>query len=63
MSQTRKKKRKVRGKIKFKQSARLVHRNDNTRVDKKDVSNLPKVKTKRVIPDNAATFKIKIRKK
>lgn len=62
MSQTRKKKRKVRGKIKFKQSARLVNRNDNTRVDRIDIPQIKKAPAK-VYPENGAHFKVKIRRK
>ena len=52
---------KRRGKIKFRQSAKIIEKNDATKVAKRDT--IPQMPTKRVIPDNGATFKIKIRKK
>lgn len=59
---TRPKKRK--GKIKIKQSAKLIHKNDNTRVARKDtISAYQYPQAPTVIPSNAATFKVRIRKK
>lgn len=52
---------KRRGKIKFRQFAKIIEKNDATKVAKRDT--IPQMPTKRVIPDNGATFKIKIRKK
>lgn len=53
------KKRKVR--LKINQSAQLVHKNDRTRVARKDGLMIKQAPTR--VPDNAPTFKIKIRKK
>ena len=49
------------GKIKFKQTARLVEKNDATRVARADT--LKKAPVKNVLPTNGITFKVKIRKK
>ena len=50
------------GKIKFKQTARLVEKNEATRVARADTTSYRKVKV-RPPADVAPTFKIKIRKK
>ena len=60
MKRNKGKKRKV--KIKFKQTALLVEKNDDTRVVKSDTTSYRKVKV-RPPADVAPTFKIKIRKK
>lgn len=57
-----KKKGKRNGKIKISQRARIVEKNDATRVAKPDTAALPKMKA-RMPADVAPTFKIKIRKK
>lgn len=49
-------------KIKIKQSARLVHKNDATRVAKTDTVGMKRAKA-RPPADVAPTFKIKVRKK
>lgn len=56
--------RKRKGKIKFTQSVRLVHKSDKTRVniEKGDTAGLRKAPA-RLYPDNGANFKIKIRRK
>lgn len=54
--------RKRKGKIKFKQNAQLLHKKDKTDVARKDTA-YSQAPTKTYITDNAATFKIKIRKK
>lgn len=58
-----KKKRKIKNRIRVKQSARLVHKNDKTRVARRDeLDSLPRVQG-RPPANNAPTLKIKIRKK
>ena len=57
----RKKGKKRKGKIKFKQTAMLVEKNDATRVARDDT--LKKAPVKNVLPTNGITFKVKIRKK
>lgn len=56
--------RKRKGKIKFTQSVRLIHKSDKTRVniEKGDTAGLRKALA-RLYPDNGANFKIKIRRK
>jgi len=59
-----KRKSKRRGRIRIKESAQLVHKNDKTRVSKDTIggSKVPRMETQ--MPRNAgATFKVKIRKK
>lgn len=64
MSKPKKRKsRKVKGKIKITQSATLVHKSDKTRVARPDTIMLKKAPTQTILPNNAATFKVKIRKK
>lgn len=58
----RNKGKKRKGKIKFKQTAMLVEKNDATRVARTDTTSYKKVKV-RPPADVAPTFKIKIRKK
>lgn len=58
----RNKGKKRKGKIKFKQTARLVEKNDATRVARADTTSYKKVKV-RPPADVAPTFKIKIRNK
>lgn len=48
-------------KIKFKQTARLVEKNDSTSVASRNT--LKKAPVKNVLPTNGITFKVKIRKK
>lgn len=56
--------RKRRAKIKVRQSAQLVHKNDKTRVARDTLQNYRKNYSPTPTPrDNAATFKIKIRRK
>lgn len=52
---------KKKGKIKLSSSARLVEKNDATRVARRDT--LKKAPVKTVLPTNGITFKVKIRKK
>ena len=53
---------KRKGKIKFKQTARLVEKNDATRVAKADTSAYPRMHAQ--IPrSNGAVFKIKVKRK
>ena len=52
---------KRKGKIKISSSARLVEKNDATRVARADT--LKKAPVKNVLPTNGITFKVKIRKK
>ena len=59
LKRNRGKKRK--GKIKISSSARLVEKNDATRVARADT--LKKAPVKNVLPTNGITFKVKIRKK
>lgn len=54
-------KRKRKGKIKISSSARIVEKNDATRVARRDT--LKKAPVKTVLPTNGITFKVKIRKK
>ena len=54
-------KRKRKGKIKISSSARIVEKNDATRVTRRDT--LKKAPVKTVLPTNGITFKVKIRKK
>lgn len=53
---------KRRGKIKIRKSARLVHKNDATRVERDDTIGMKRVKA-RPPADLSPTFKIKVRKK
>ena len=57
----RKNGKKRKGKIKISSSARLVEKNDATRVARADT--LKKAPVKNVLPTNGITFKVKIRKK
>ena len=57
----RNKGKKRKGKIKISSSARLVEKNDATRVARADT--LKKAPVKNVLPTNGITFKVKIRKK
>lgn len=52
---------KRKGKIKVSQKARLVEKNDATRVARRDT--LKKAPVKTALPTNGITFKVKIRKK
>lgn len=52
---------KRKGKIKFKQTSRLVEKNDDTSVASRNT--LKKAPVKTVLPTNGITFKVKIRKK
>ena len=54
-------KRKRKGKIKISSSARIVEKNDATRVTRRDT--LKKAPVKTVLSTNGITFKVKIRKK
>lgn len=58
----KKRQQKKRGRIKFKQSARLVHKNDATRVDRSGIDTIPRMKA-RPPADVAPTFRVKIRRK
>ena len=51
----------VKGKVKLTQRARIVEKNDATRVARRDT--LKKAPVKNVLPTNGITFKVKIRKK
>lgn len=64
MATSRKRGRKRKGKIKFKQSARIVQRSDKTRVniEKGDTAGLRRM-TAQMPRDVGVNFKIKIRKK
>lgn len=53
---------KKKGKIKLSSSARLVEKNDATRVAMRDTTNYPRIQA-RPPADVAPTFRIKIRKK
>ena len=53
---------KRKGKIKFKQTARIVEKNDSTRVARADTTSYPRMKA-RPPADVGATFRIKIRRK
>ena len=55
-------KRKRKGRVKIRQSATLVHKNDATRVERKYKEPVPKAAAK-VYPDNAVHFKVKLRRK
>ena len=58
----KKRQQKKRGRIKFKQSARLVHKNDATRVDKSGIDTIPRMKAQ--MPRSAApVLKVKIKRK
>lgn len=57
-----KRKAKKKGKIKFRASTKLVHRNDATHVANKDSLGMRKI-TGQPPADVAPTFKVKIRKK
>lgn len=54
--------RKRKSRIRIRQSAKLVNKNDKTRVHKPDTTRYPRVQG-RPPADNAATFRIKIRRK
>lgn len=62
MATSRKRGRKRKGKIKFKQSASLVQRSDKTRVNIENTAGLRRAEA-RLYPDNGVNFKIRIRKK
>lgn len=51
----------VKGKVKLTQRARIVEKNDATRVARRDT--LKKAPVRTVLPTNGITFKVKIRKK
>lgn len=55
--------RKRNGKIKFKQTARIVEKNDATRVAKNSVDTIPKRKAPFIINDNGLNMRIKIKRK
>lgn len=55
------KKRKRKAKIKFKQSARIVEKNDATKVARPDTT--PKRKAPFIINDNGLNMRIKIKRK
>ena len=57
----RNKGKKRKGKVKLTQRARIVEKNDATRVARADT--LKKAPVKNVLPTNGITFKVKIRKK
>ena len=57
----RNKGKKRKGKVKLTQRARIVEKNDSTRVARADT--LKKAPVKNVLPTNGITFKVKIRKK
>ena len=52
---------KRKGKIRFSSSARLIEKNDATKVEKPQV--VQHLKLKSYVPDNGATFKIRILRK
>ena len=58
----KKRQQKKRGRIKFKQSARLVHKNDATRVDKSGAKEIMKVPVQ-MPRDNGLNMRVKIRRK
>lgn len=58
----KKRQQKKRGRIKFKQSAKLIHKNDATRVDRSGIDTIPRMQA-RPPADVAPTFRVKIRKK
>lgn len=58
---SRKARKRVKGKVKLTQRARIVEKNDATRVARSDT--LKKAPVKTVLPTNGITFKVKIRKK
>jgi hypothetical protein len=49
------------GKIVISQSAKLIHKNDATRVDRTNVDTLGKAPTQ--VPSNVVTFKVKVKRK
>lgn len=58
----RNKGKKRKGKIKFKQTARLVEKNDATRVERTDTTKYPRMSAQ--LPrSNGAVFKIKLKRK
>ena len=59
---SRRRRGKRKGNIKFKSSAQLVHKNDKTRVHRNSGDTIPRIEG-RPPANNAATFKVKIRKK
>lgn len=59
MARTKKKGKK---RIRFSSSGRIVEKKDKTNVVTR-IDSIKKIPVRRVIPDNAATFKLKIRKK
>lgn len=56
-----KSRKRVKGKIKLTQRARIIKKNDTTLVARQDT--LKKAPVKTVLPTNGITFKVKIRKK
>ena len=63
MAQTKRKKtgKKRKGRVKLTQRVRLIEKNDATKVEKPKV--VQHLKLKSYVPDNGATFKIRIRRK
>jgi len=57
----RRARKRVKGKVKLTQRARIVEKNDAIRVARRDT--LKKAPVKNVLPTNGITFKVKIRKK
>ena len=63
MAKAKYKKGKRKGRIVVKQRASLVHKNDATRVARKDSVGTRKAPTQTTLPTNAVTFKVKVKKK
>lgn len=53
----------VKGKVKLTQRARIVEKNDATRVAKNSVDTIPKRKAPFIINDNGLNMRIKIKRK
>lgn len=58
-----KKKRNLKRKIRIKESAKLVHKNDKTSVKRPNMQDTIPIVEGRPPANNAATFRVKIRKK
>lgn len=62
MARPKKKKQRKRGRIKFKQSAKLIHKNDATRVDRSGIDTIPKAPAQ-MPRDNGLNMRVIIRRK
>lgn len=62
-SKRKRRTKKLKGRIKFKQRARIVEKNDATRVAKSSIDTIPKRKAPFIMNDNGLNMRIKIKRK